>query len=85
MLFIAAQRLELVRNLTTWDGEPIAAGEPAYRVEFVMDRLFSVDKVTPVNVGGDLEEYLNRMKLIDNGTVAVVGFVFLYVWSLVCY
>ena len=66
LIFICKTRLEVVRNLISWDGEPTEDGAPAYRIEFMSDRLFDNSKVTPLNVGGHVDELANRDKLIDN-------------------
>ena len=72
LLFITHHRLELVRNNVSWDGEKLPDGAPHYRVEFIMDRLFSTDKITPVNLGGDAFELANQIKLLDNGTFSLL-------------
>lgn len=68
LLFVCRNRLLMVRNTTTWDGEPITDPDaPAYRVEFVTDVLYNVAKVTPINASGQADEESNADKLIDEG------------------
>ncbi|KAJ1437769.1 hypothetical protein B484DRAFT_416412, partial [Ochromonadaceae sp. CCMP2298] len=65
LVYICKQRLDIVVNTTTWDGVPVAAGEPPYRVEFLSDRIFGQDKVTPINEGYGGDREANRDKLME--------------------
>jgi len=67
VLFICRNRLEVVRNTTTWDGVPVEDPmAPAYRIEFKTDRLYTDEKITPAYVGGEADAEANKDKLIDN-------------------
>lgn len=75
IIYIARRRLEMVRNTTTWDGEPVTdPNAPPYRVEFMSDRVYNVTKITPAYVGGDKDLEANADKLIDNGMWSVSPF-----------
>jgi len=80
LLFISHYRLEMVRNTSTWDGEPLAEDEttPYYRVEFITDRLFSLDKITPVMLTGEAFQTANKNKLIDQGKYCILYTVLLF-------
>ena len=65
LLFICKYRLDLVKNTTTWDGEPVEAGAPAYRIEFQSERMFSNTKVTPLNANTEDDSVANENKLIE--------------------
>ncbi len=67
LLFVCKQRLDVVVNKKTWDGEDVEPGAPPYRIEFQSDRLYSSDKITPVNAAQEEDEQANRDKLIDMG------------------
>lgn len=70
LIFISRTRLLMVRNTTTWDGEPVTdLDAPAYRVEFISDTLYSVAKVTPITANADDDGTHNGKKLIDEGTL----------------
>eukprot|EP01034_Spumella_vulgaris_P022575 gene22575-28708_t len=65
LLFVCKHRMDVVVNKKTWDGVDVERGAPPYRIEFQSDRLYSGDKVTPLNVGGDEDEEANKEKLLD--------------------
>lgn len=64
LMFICRQKLDMVNNSTTWDGEPNDPGAPAYRIEFQTDRLYDNSKITPANQGGSADEQANADKNI---------------------
>lgn len=65
ILFIAKFRLWVVDNKITWDGEVNDEDAPPYRIEFETVHVYSEDKITPVNVGGDEDKAANKNKLIE--------------------
>lgn len=65
LLFVCKYRLDMVKNTTTWDGEPVEEGAPAYRLEFQSERLYDNSKITPVNAIGAEDQAANEEKLID--------------------
>lgn len=67
LLFIFRNRMNIVANETTWDGEPVEEGALKYRVEFESQRVYSNQKVTPLNAGGDVDIGENDDKNIVEG------------------
>lgn len=70
LMFVIKYRMDLVKNNVNWDGtelEELDDDAPEYRVEFQMDRLYSEDKITPINAAGNADNDANAAKLIDMG------------------
>lgn len=65
LIFICRYRLEVVVNKKTWDGVDVEEGAPPYRIEFQTDRLFTQDKITPINAGEEEDENVNAQKLLE--------------------
>lgn len=72
LMFVSKFRLDVVVNKKTWDGEDVEAGAPPYRIEFQSDRMYSQDKVTPINAAQEEDEELNKAKLMGIGKLFVV-------------
>lgn len=72
-LFILRNRMILVKNTFTWDGEPIEedvtdmSSHPVYRVEFKKDRIYGENKITPINLNQIEDELRNQSKLFRRG------------------
>lgn len=67
MLFVCRFRLDVVVNKYTWDGIENPPDAPVYRIEFQSDRMFTQDKVTPINASTEDDEAANKIKLISVG------------------
>lgn len=65
VFFIAKFRLFLMKAAVGLDGLPLDPEAPTYRVEFDSDRLFTADKVTPINAAGETDEEINKKKLFE--------------------
>lgn len=65
IMFVIKNKLDVTVNKISFDGEPVPEGSPPYRIEFRSDRLFNIDKVTPINANADADEEANSEKLID--------------------
>jgi hypothetical protein len=66
LIFICRYRLEVVVNKKTWDGADVTDPDaPPYRIEFQSDRLFTQDKITPVNAAEGTDEQENENKLFE--------------------
>jgi hypothetical protein len=74
--YIARQRLYLSTIPFDEMDEVVAAlppdaPVPTYRVEFEIDRSFTVDKVTPITMSTEQDSKFNRNKLLDSGMLTV--------------
>jgi hypothetical protein len=67
LIFICRNRLEVVVNKIGPLGEVNPPDAPPYRIEFLTDRLYAHDKVTPVNAQTDEDESANSQKLLEIG------------------
>lgn len=67
LLFICRYRLDVVVNKLSWDGVENPSDAPAYRIEFQSDRMYSEDKVTPINAGTEDDEAANKIKFMSVG------------------
>lgn len=68
LLFVIKYRMDMVKNTVNWDGSPVDEDDedtPEFRIEFQLDRLYSDQKVTPINLADDADEEANSNKLID--------------------
>ena len=65
ILFVAKFRMWVVDNKMTWDGEVNDAGAAPYRIEFETVRVYTEDKVTPINEGAEGDAEANKNKLIE--------------------
>jgi hypothetical protein len=70
LLFLCKYRLMLVLNDMTPDGEQIEGGAPHYRLEFLTDRLYSENKVTPINLSDHADQEHNKDKFFKRGISA---------------
>jgi hypothetical protein len=73
LLFVCKFRLDVVVNKKTWDGVDVEPGAPPYRIEFQSDRMYTADKVTPVNAATEEDEELNKAKLMTVGTCSMTS------------
>ena len=70
LLYICKYRMLLARNDINRGGEDDEmSSPPSLRVEFKADRIYSADKVTPVNAGGEVDFVTNKSKFIKKGDV----------------
>lgn len=67
LIFICRNRLEVVVNKISELGEVNPSDAPPYRIEFLSDRLYSQDKVTPVNATTEEDDEVNSQKLLEIG------------------
>jgi hypothetical protein len=67
IMFLLKHRLDVTVNKISFDGEPMPEGSPPYRIEFSSERLFSSDKVTPLNANTEDDAEANKDVLIDMG------------------
>ncbi len=65
ILFIVKFRMRVADNSVTCDGEPNEPDAPAYRIEFETVRVYDDEKITPVDKGGEEDEYANKDKLFE--------------------
>jgi len=65
IMFIAKYKMFMSDNTVTWDGVKNEEGAPAWRVEFDAQRVYTEDKVTPINAGEVASEVANEDKLFD--------------------
>ena len=65
ILFIVKFRMRVVDNTITWDGHPNEPDAPRYRIEFETVRLFTEEKVTPINANSEADEEANKDKLFE--------------------
>ena len=69
LMFVSKYRMDVVVNKKTWDGADVEEGAPPYRIEFQSERIFTNDKVTPINAAGEEDEEANKKKMLDIGTL----------------
>ncbi|RYH20766.1 hypothetical protein EON65_22485, partial [archaeon] len=70
LIFICRYRLEVVVNKVDALGQLLSEDAPPYRIEFMSERLYSQDKVTPVNANTEEDEEANSKKLMEIGSLA---------------
>ena len=88
LMFVIKYRMDLVKNDVNWDGtqlEDVDEETPDYRVEFQMDRLFTEDKITPINTAGDADNEANSTKLIDMGMFLCIVYYNFYLYVCILY
>lgn len=73
-MYIAKYKLFVVDNSITWDGEPSPEGSPTFRIEFESERIYTGDKVTPVNAGEAEHAQSNKDKLFEMGACVATFF-----------
>jgi hypothetical protein len=79
IMFISRYRLEVVVNKKTWDGEDVEEGAPPYRIEFQSDRMYTADKVTPINDGEEDDAAVNEKKLFEICKYFFLTIIFIFI------
>jgi hypothetical protein len=65
ILFVGKFRMWVVDNNITWDGEVNDPDAPPYRIEFETVRVYTEEKVTPINANAEDDALANKKKLIE--------------------
>ena len=69
LMYICKYRLVLVCNKSSRDGDDLERGPP-YGIEFKTDRIYTANKVTPINAGGEADFEINKSKLFKRGDIS---------------